>query len=406
VLADERVPFIEGNPVPPGAEDLYETPRASEQQATLYEHAARALDRSLEFGRHGLPLIGTGDWNDGMNRVGHGGQGESVWLAWFLCATIDAMLPLAQRAGDAAREARWREARARIATAIDEHAWDGQWYRRATFDDGSWLGSQANAECRIDLIAQAWAVLSGAGQPQRAATAMEAAAQQLWDADWKLLRLLTPPLAMAQPEAGYIQAYARGVRENGGQYNHAAAWAVMAAAALRRADWAWDWWQAISPAHRGHDPRLRAAYGGEPYVLAGDIYSASPWAGRCGWSWYTGSAGWLWRAAVESLCGLQVRRGELRVAPCVPPGWREVELRLGQRRLVLVTGEEEAARRGAHGDCAGAVPARQWWPIDRLEERGFYLVDLSADDAAADAMPACRPTAQAQAPQHTGAEEV
>ncbi|MFT3664558.1 GH36-type glycosyl hydrolase domain-containing protein [Piscinibacter sp.] len=393
-LLDEQVPFIEGSPVPDGAEDIYETPRAGDQRATLYEHAARAVDISLASGRHGLPLIGSGDWNDGMNRVGHGGRGESVWLAWFLCATIDAMLPLARRAGDAARERRWSEARRAFAAAVDEHAWDGRWYRRATFDDGSWLGSAANTECRIDLIAQAWSVLSGAGRPQRAATALASAQQWLWDDEHRLLRLLTPPLAHAQPEAGYIQAYAAGVRENGGQYNHAAAWAVMAAAMLQRPDWAWAWWKSASPAHRGEDARLRAAYGGEPYVLAGDIYSAAPWAGQCGWSWYTGSAGWMWRAAVESLIGLSLRPGWLGIAPCLPPHWHEVELRLGPLRLLLVSGEDALARRLAQADCRGALPAREWWPFEDLEEGGFYVVDATPRPAPEGAA-APRPAAEA-----------
>ncbi len=409
-LADEDVAFIEGNPVPAGAEDIYETPRTSAQRASLYEHAARAVDISLAAGRHGLPLIGTGDWNDGMNRVGHGGQGESVWLAWFLCATIDAMLPLAQRAGDAAREQRWRAAREGFAAAVDEHAWDGRWYRRATFDDGSWLGAGAGAECRIDLIAQAWAVLSGAGRPERAAAALASARELLWDDECKLLRLLTPPLQHAQPEAGYIQAYAPGVRENGGQYNHAAAWGVMAAAELQRADWAWDWWRAASPAHRGEDARLRAAYGGEPYVLAGDIYSASPWAGQCGWSWYTGSAGWMWRAAVESLIGLALRPGWIGIAPCLPPGWDEVELRLGRLRFVIAAGAEALARRAAQPDCRGTLPPREWWPYEDLEEGGFYLVDAALKQEAMrtpdDNAAASRPTAEPRASAETRVNEV
>lgn len=389
-LAEEVLPFIEGRAVPEGAEDVYETPRTSDQTATLYEHAARALDRSLAAGRHGLPLMGSGDWNDGMNRVGHGGQGESVWLAWFLCATIDAMLPLAERAGDKSRAQRWRGARQGFAQAVDRHAWDGQWYRRATFDDGSWLGTRANPECRIDLIAQAWAVLSGAGDPGRAPQALAAASQQLWDEDAQLLRLLTPPLRDARPAAGYIQAYPAGVRENGGQYNHAAAWAVMAAAQIGRSDWAWAWWRAISPAHRVQDathPARGPAYGGEPFVLAGDIYTAPPWTGRCGWSWYTGSAGWLWRAGVESLCGVQLRRQLLRIDPCLPRDWVQLEVRVQGIRVRLATRREDAARWRHEPGWRGALPVRQWLPLSALQgpagDGGFFVVDLSAlDDSA------------------------
>ncbi|OYU77169.1 MAG: hypothetical protein CFE45_31060, partial [Burkholderiales bacterium PBB5] len=274
-LLDESVPFLDGHAVPEGREDLYETPSVSTEQATLYEHAARAIDHSLRLGQHQLPLFGTGDWNDGMNRVGHEGRGESVWLAWFLCSVVDGLLPWARERHDTARCARWTAARQGWAAALDDAGWDGQWYRRGFFDDGSALGSAANAECRIDLIAQAWAVLSGAGQPQRARQAMTSAQRWLIDDAHGVVRLLDPPLQHAQPSAGYIQSYPPGVRENGGQYNH-----------------------------------------------------AGVWAGRGGWSWYTGSAGWLARAALESICGVLRSHGQLVVRPALPAHWPQAEVLL------------------------------------------------------------------------------
>ena len=377
-LLDERIPFLQGRMVPADAEDIYETPAMEGEQATLYEHAARAIDRSLAVGEHGLPLIGTGDWNDGMNRVGHLGRGESVWLAWFLCAVIDGMVPLAHSRGESARAAHWQRARAGWVQALDGRAWDGGWYLRAFFDDGTPLGSAAQAECRIDLIAQAWAVLSGAGEPGRAVQALAAADRMLWDAEHGLLRLLHPPLQQSRPEAGYIQAYPPGVRENGGQYNHAATWAVMAAARLQQPERAWRLWTAISPAHRWLDAKLGPAYGGEPYVVAGDICSAAPWQGRCGWSWYTGASGWLWRAGVESLCGLDIGPDSLRFDPCLPPHWDRVELRIlhaGQRlRFVLCATEDALARAEAEADCLGPLPCGKSIALSSLQADGCYVV--------------------------------
>lgn len=335
-LADEPLPFIEGRPVPEGAEDIYETPAVSAETATIYEHAARAIEVSLPVGTHGLPLFGTGDWNDGMNRVGAGGRGESVWMGFFLCAVIDALHPLAVARGEVARAERWRQARQALSRALDTHAWDGDWYRRGWFDDGTVLGTHTAHECRIDLIVQAWAVLTGAGQPERAVQALDSAWQELHDRDAHLLRLLWPPLKTQQPEAGYIQAYPGGVRENGGQYNHAAVWALMASARLGQAERAWAAFTAISPAHRGAHG---ATYGLEPFAVAGDIETAQPHAGRGGWSWYTGAAGWLLRAAVESICGVRLSGGLLTVQPCLPPHWSQarVRLQLGGRHVdVLV----------------------------------------------------------------------
>ncbi|MFG6458312.1 GH36-type glycosyl hydrolase domain-containing protein [Roseateles sp. BYS96W] len=324
-LADEQLPFIDGRAVPEGAEDIYETPAVTTDTASLYEHAARAVDVSLPVGAHGLPLFGTGDWNDGMNRVGAEGRGESVWMGFFLCAVIDAMRPLAIARGEQARAERWKRAREQLATALDAQAWDGAWYRRGWFDDGSVLGTHTDTECRIDLIVQAWAVLTGAGRPERAAQALDSAWHELHDRDAHLLRLLWPPLKDHRPEAGYIQAYPGGVRENGGQYNHGATWALMASAQLGQADRAWAAFTAISPAHRGTHG---AVYGLEPFAVAGDIETAAPHAGRGGWSWYTGAAGWLLRAAVESLCGVRLRHGELNVTPCLPPHWSQARVTL------------------------------------------------------------------------------
>lgn len=324
-LADEMLPFLQGRPVPEGAEDIYEVPAISDEQASIYEHAARSIDVSLPVGVHGLPLFGTGDWNDGMNRVGAEGKGESVWMGFFLCAVIDALHPLAIARGEQARAARWRQARDKLAKALDAEAWDGRWYRRGWFDDGSVLGTHDDSECRIDLIVQAWAVLTGATEADRARLALDSAWRELHDRDAHLLRLLWPPLKDHQPPAGYIQAYPGGVRENGGQYNHAATWALMASAKLGQAERAWAAFTAISPAHRGAHG---AAYGLEPFAVAGDIEAAAPHAGRGGWSWYTGAAGWLLRAAVESLCGVKLADGLLRVQPCLPPHWPEARLRL------------------------------------------------------------------------------
>ncbi|MBL8278639.1 MAG: carbohydrate-binding protein [Pelomonas sp.] len=355
-LADETVPFLQGRPVPEGQEDVYEVPAISDEVGSIYEHAARAIEVSLPVGAHGLPLFGTGDWNDGMNRVGSEGRGESVWMGFFLCAVIDALQPLARARGEAARAARWQQARDALAAALDAQAWDGRWYRRGWFDDGSVLGTHSDSECRIDLIVQAWAVLTGATQPERAAQALDSAWRELHDRDAHLLRLLWPPLKDHQPPAGYIQAYPGGVRENGGQYNHGATWALMASARLGQAERAWAAFTAISPAHRGAHG---AAYGLEPFAVAGDIEAAAPHAGRGGWSWYTGAAGWLLRAAVESLCGVKLADGQLRVQPCLPPHWPQAGVQLhdhGRRIEVLVQRTPRGAGTSAPAGYRTLVP--------------------------------------------------
>ncbi|HZT55626.1 MAG TPA: carbohydrate-binding protein, partial [Burkholderiaceae bacterium] len=327
-LLDEPVAFIEGGPVPPGAEDAYEVPTVSGTSASVYEHGARALDHSLKVGAHGLPLMGSGDWNDGMNRVGAEGRGESVWLGWFLCDLVDAYAPIARGRGETARARRWEEAARKWREALQREAWDGQWYRRAFFDDGTPLGSSRNSECRIDLIAQAWAVISNAAPPAFQRIAMHALDAQLVDADAGLIKLLTPALQTQQPSAGYIQAYPPGVRENGGQYSHAGVWALIAQAMRGDADTAYRYFTYLSPAHRAAHATRQRPYAIEPYVMAGDVYAEPPYVGRGGWSWYTGSAAWMHRAAIEHLFGLQQRGGEVGFVPCLPSHWPQAELTL------------------------------------------------------------------------------
>ncbi len=327
-LLDEYVPFIEGAAIPDGAEDAYFVPTLSAASATVFEHSARAIDRSLKVGAHGLPLMGSGDWNDGMNRVGIGGQGESVWLAWFLCDLVADFAPIARGRGEAGRAQRWEDAARGWRSALQGEAWDGQWYKRAFFDDGSALGSHVNAECRIDLIAQAWAVMSDAAPPAFKRMALTALDEHLVDPAAGLIKLLTPPLQHALPSAGYIQAYPPGVRENGGQYSHAGVWAVIAQAQAGNADAAYRYFTYLSPAHRAADPLRGDAYGIEPYVMAGDVYSEPPYVGRGGWSWYTGSAAWLHRAAIEHLFGLRQHGPEISFMPCLPSHWEQAELTL------------------------------------------------------------------------------
>ncbi|OOG58792.1 carbohydrate-binding protein [Polaromonas sp. C04] len=353
-LLDQGVPFIEGAPIPEGAEDAYDTPAVSRQEASVYEHGARAIDRSLRVGAHGLPLMGSGDWNDGMNRVGAQGRGESVWLGWFLCQLVDGFAPLARARGDEARALRWERAALGWKNALIGPAWDGQWFKRAFFDDGQALGSHANPEARIDLIAQAWAVLSRAAPADLQHTALAAMEDHLVDHEAGLIRLLDPPLVHAVPSAGYIQAYPPGVRENGGQYSHAGVWALMAQADYATTladssggDVAYRYFTYLSPAHRARHPAHGAVYGIEPYVMAGDVYSQPPYVGRGGWSWYTGAAAWMHRAAIESIFGLQQGAQDLCFTPCLPSHWHQAELTLARdgrtMRFILVRATAPAA---------------------------------------------------------------
>jgi cyclic beta-1,2-glucan synthetase len=339
-VLEEQVPFLEGAPIPPMAEDAYDIPRISKQLANVYEHAARAIDRSLAVGAHGLPLMGSGDWNDGMNLVGHLGQGESVWLGWFLCSIVTDFVPIAKARGDQSRATQWAIALEGWKLALDNQAWDGQWFKRAYFDNGQALGSASNTEARIDLIAQAWSVLSGVPPLDRQLKAMAALDEQLVDRATGLIHLLDPPLQHSQPSAGYIQAYPPGVRENGGQYSHAGVWAMMAQADLARQssgtvarrtadnDRVYRYFTYLSPAHRAADPAQGLAYEIEPYVMAGDVYTQPPYVGRGGWSWYTGAAAWMHRAAIESIFGLQVSATTLCIRPCLPSAWSQAEITL------------------------------------------------------------------------------
>ncbi|KPF42965.1 carbohydrate-binding protein, partial [beta proteobacterium AAP51] len=383
-VLDETQPFLEGQHIAPGAEDAYGVPTVSARVASVHEHAARAIDHSLRVGLHGLPLMGSGDWNDGMNRVGHEWRGESVWLAWFLCRVVAGYAPVARARGEAERAQRWEDAAAGWRTALQGPAWDGAWYRRAYFDDGSPLGSQDNSEARIDLIAQAWAVLSEVAPAPRRRQALASAQALLVDDTQGLVHLLHPPLAQQQPSAGYIQAYPKGVRENGGQYSHAAVWWLMAQVAEAHTrpaeeqqallDAAWRTWLGLSPAHRSADPARAAAYGLEPYVMAADIYTAAPYVGRGGWSWYTGAAAWMHRAAIESIFGLEMEAQRLRLQPGLPSHWPVAELTLRRegRELHFVLQRAPAAA-GARVLAPG-----QWLDWAALQGAHHWVVPSTA----------------------------
>ncbi len=322
----EPVHFLTGHAPKEGAESCYELPGEAGEVATLYEHCVRAIKRGLRFGGHGLPLMGSGDWNDGMNLVGAGGKGESVWLGFFLYAVLTQFSELAQRHGDAAFAADCVSQAARLRDAIEHSSWDGEWYRRAWFDDGTPLGSAQNTECRIDSIAQSWSVLSAGGNAHRVRCAMDALERHLVVADSALILLLAPPFDRATPNPGYIKGYLRGVRENGGQYTHAAVWAGMAFAALGDGERAWKLCSMINPINHGNSAASIALYQTEPYVLASDVYALAPHSGRGGWTWYTGSAGWMYRFVLESLLGLRLTGEQLHFSPCVPAAWSAFEI--------------------------------------------------------------------------------
>ena len=325
-LLDEVVPFLEAPPLEPGVDESYTQPAVSQESASLYEHCVRTLDRSLAVGPHGLPLMGSGDWNDGMNRVGHEGRGESVWVGWFLHTVLEWFAPVCEARGDAARLARYREHLTKLKQALEAEAWDGDWYRRAYFDDGTPLGSAQNEECRIDSIAQSWGVISGAADRARAARAMAAVEQHLIRRGDGLIMLFTPPFDRSALDPGYIKGYVPGVRENGGQYTHAAIWTVIAYALLGDGDRAGELFALLNPINHASTRAGLHKYKVEPYVAAADVYAVWPHTGRGGWTWYTGSSGWMYRAGLESILGFQLRGARLKIDPCVPRWWREFEI--------------------------------------------------------------------------------
>jgi cyclic beta-1,2-glucan synthetase len=320
-ILDETIPFLEGPTLRDGEPESFFQPIVSDKRATLFEHCALALDQSLALGSHGLPLIGNGDWNDGMNRVGEHGKGESIWLGWFLHAVLTAFARLADERPEPARAANWRQHAAALAISLERDGWDGDWYRRAYFDDGTPLGSASNDECRIDSIAQSWSVISRAGDPARAARAMASLEEHLIRRDDGLALLFTPPFDRTPLDPGYIKGYPPGIRENGGQYTHAAVWSVMAFALLGDGDKAGALFSMLNPINHASTPDGVERYKVEPYAVCADLYSTPPHIGRGGWTWYTGSAGWMYRAGLEQILGFRLQGASLLLDPCIPKAW-------------------------------------------------------------------------------------
>ncbi len=318
----ERAPFVRGRELKPAEDEAFMRPERTSDDADLYTHCCLALDRSLTSGSHGLPLIGSGDWNDGMNRVGHQGRGESVWLGFFLATILRRWIPLCRGRGDTGRADRYVDHLAGLERALDDAGWDGEWYRRAFYDDGDPIGSSASNECRIDAIAQAWAVISGVAPAERAERALDALERELVSEEDGLIRLLTPPFDRTPHDPGYIKGYVPGVRENGGQYTHGVLWAVRALAEAGRVERAAPLLEMLLPVTHARSPSEVMRYRVEPYVVAADVYGEEPHVGRGGWTWYTGSAAWMFRVALESVLGLEVRGGDrVRLRPRIPAAW-------------------------------------------------------------------------------------
>jgi cyclic beta-1,2-glucan synthetase len=325
-VLDQDVHFLEAPTIALEETESFSQPSISAESATLFDHCARALDRSLSVGTHGLPLIGTGDWNDGMNRVGWRGKGESVWVGWFLYKTLNDFLEFCDARGETARARGYREHLSKLKTALEQEGWDGDWYLRAFFDDGTPLGSARNDECRIDSITQSWGIISGGADLQRARRAMAAVEQHLILREEGLMLLLAPPFDKSVFEPGYIKGYVPGVRENGGQYTHAAVWTLVAYAMLGDGDRAGELFALLNPINHAATRAGLHRYKVEPYVVAADIYAAAQHTGRGGWTWYTGAAAWMYRAGLESMLGFRLRGNLLTLEPCIPRSWPGYEV--------------------------------------------------------------------------------
>ena len=333
-VLDERISFLEARPVKPEEEGYYDLPNRSEEPATLYQHCVRAIEHGLKYGEHGLPLMGCGDWNDGMNRVGNEGRGESVWLAFFLYDVLTQFAKLSRSRKDIPFADHCVAQAQQLQKNIEAHAWDGQWYRRAYFDNGEPLGSQTNPECQIDSLPQSWSVISNAGEPSRSRQAMESVDQRLVRTSAGLIELFDPPFDKSPLNPGYIKGYIPGVRENGGQYTHGAIWTTMAFALMGDNERAWELFGLLNPVHHGGTPEQIATYKVEPYVVAADVYAVAPHVGRGGWTWYTGSAGWMYRLLIETLLGVNLEGSQLRLVPRIPKGWTSYKVHYRYRQTI------------------------------------------------------------------------
>ncbi|MHC1697327.1 MAG: glycosyltransferase 36 associated protein [Geobacteraceae bacterium] len=325
-ILKEEIPFLNAPVLADNQHEVFSTPEVTSERATLFEHCRRAVSRGLTTGPHGLPLIGTGDWNDGLNLVGAGGRGESVWLAWFLCDLLQGMVELSDLLHQPELSRSYQDERSALVQRVEEAGWDGEWYLRGTFDDGSPLGSSANLEAKLDSLPQSWAWLSGAADPERAEKALEAAWRHLVREEEGLVLLFEPPFDKTMPSPGYIKGYPPGVRENGGQYTHAAIWMAMAMARKGDGERAVKILRMLNPIEHSRDSESAWKYGVEPYVIAADVYRLPGRIGQGGWSWYTGSAAWLYRAWIEEILGLQIRGELLWIRPVIPAAWEGFSL--------------------------------------------------------------------------------
>ena len=366
-VLDERIPYLEARPVKPDEEAYYDLPSVSGETGTLYEHCVRAIEHGLRFGSHGLPLIGCGDWNDGMNMIGKDGKGESVWLAFFLYDILTRFAEVARGHSDIEFAGRCIAQARELERNIGCHAWDGDWYRRAYFDNGEPLGSQSNPECQIDSLPQSWAVISGAGGVERSRHAMQAVWARLVLPNAGLIQLFDPPFDHSHLNPGYIKGYIPGVRENGGQYTHGAIWAAMAFAKIGEIERAWEMFTMLNPIHHGTTPIQIATYKVEPYVIVADIYSLAPHTGRGGWTWYTGAAGLLYRLLIETLLGLSLEGDKMRLDPRLPAKWDAVTIHYRHRQTqyhirIMRSGERavESCRVYLDAECQPDMTVPLW----------------------------------------------
>ena len=328
-ILNEKVPYLEDEPLREGEDERYTIVNSSNSEGTIYQHCIKAIDRALKFGENNLPLMGSGDWNDGMNTVGNGGKGESVWLAYFLYKILDDFILLCEYVKDDKKSIEYGKYKEFIQENIEKNAWDGGWYKRAFFDDGTALGSRENDECKIDSLPQSWSVISGAAKKSRALEAMRSVDRYLLNEEKGIILLLAPPFNNSKLEPGYIKGYVPGVRENGGQYTHAATWVILAWTLLGDGNKAWKYYNMINPINHSSNKISANNYKIEPYVMAADIYLREPHGGRGGWSWYTGASGWMYKVGLENILGLKrIQNKGYKITPCVPDSWNEYEINI------------------------------------------------------------------------------